>query len=107
MNEPVIHIITQQEDLPVLDDSNFFHSRQLFEIAKQSPRQRPYMVVAQTADGMVMAHLLAIVRYRSSWWPPYLYMHCRIHGEGVYSYAHGNCTEHALFGSMIETLRNK
>ena len=107
MNEPVIHIITQQEDLPALDDTNFFHSRQLFEIAKQSSHQRPYMVVAQRADGRVIAHLLAIVRYRSSWLPPFLYMHCRIHGEGVYSYPHEDYMEHDLFGSMIETLRNK
>ena len=107
MNEPVIRIITQQEELPELDNANFFHSRQLFEVAKLSPRQHPYMVVAQTADGQVMAHLLAIVRYRSSWWPPYLYMHCRIHGEGVYGYSHRGHPEHALFGSMVEALRTK
>ena len=107
MNEPVIHIITQQKDLPELDDTNFFHSRQLFEVVKQTPRQRPYMVVAQTADGQVMAHMLAIVRHRSLWVLPYLYMHCRILGEGVYSYAHEGHTEHYLFGCMIEALRNK
>lgn len=107
MNKPMIHIVTQQEDLPALDDTNFFHSRQLFEIAKQASRQRPYMVVAQTADGRVIGHLLAIVRYRSSWLPPYLYMHCRIHGEGVYSYAHEGYADHALFGCMIEALRHK
>ena len=107
MSEPIIRIITQQKDLPVLDDTDFFHSRQLFEIAKQSPRQRPYMVVALAADERVMGHMLAIVRYRSSWWPPYLYTHCRIHGKGVYSYAHDHHTEQALFGSMIEALRSK
>jgi hypothetical protein len=32
----------------------------------------------------VRGHLLAIVRYRASWLPPYLYSHCRILGEGVY-----------------------
>lgn len=108
MNKPTVHIITKQEELPAtLDDTNFFHSRQLFEIARQSPRQRPYMVVAQTEDGRLLAHLLGIVRYRSSWWPPYLYIHCRIHGEGIYSYAHDGYTEQALFGSMVEALRNK
>lgn len=104
MNKPVIHIITQSEELPIVDDTNFFHSRQLFEIARQASRQRPYMVVAQTADGRIMAHLLAIVRYR---FLPCLYMHCRILGEGVYSYAHEGYTDQALMGLMMEALREK
>jgi hypothetical protein len=88
VNEPSTHIITDQKDLPQLDNSNFFHSRQLFEIARKTPRQKPYMVVVQSSDGKVLAHLLAIVRYRTSWFPPYLYMHCRLLGEGVYNYEH-------------------
>ena len=96
------HIITDQKDLPPLDNSNFFHSRQLFEIARQTPRQKPYMVVVQAADGQVLAHLLAIVRYRASLLPPYFYMHCRILGEGVYTYPHEGQAENALFGIHIE-----
>lgn len=105
MNKPVIHIITKQKDLPELDNSYFFHSRQLFEITKQTPRQRPYMAVAMTADGCVLSHMLAIVRYRSMWLPPYIYMHCRILGEGVYSYPHEGYSNYELFSMMIETLR--
>ena len=107
MNEPKLLIITKSKDLPELKSSNFFHSRQLFEIAKQTPRQKPYMVVAQTAEGQVMSHLLAIVRYRSSWLPPYLYMHCRILGEGVYDYPHEGYTESQLLGLMVEALKNR
>lgn len=107
MNEPVVQIITREELLPELDDSNFFHSRQLFRIARLTPRQKPYMAVAQTADGRVLAHLLAIVRYRASLLPPYLYMHCRIIGEGVYSYSHGDYTANGLFGMMIDALNSK
>jgi len=107
MIEPEIRIITKQNDLPELDDSNFFHSRQLFEIVKQTPRQKPYMVVAQTAEGQVLAHLLATVRYRASLMPPYLYMHCRILGEGVYSYSHEGIADSRLFGAMLEALYNK
>ena len=107
MNEPVVQIITREELLPELDDSNFFHSRQLFRIARLTPRQKPYMAVAQTADGRVLAHLLAIVRYRASLLPPYLYMHCRIIGEGVYSYSHGDYTASGLFGMMIDALNSK
>ena len=83
MNEPIVRIVTIPKDLPALNNQNFFHSRQLFEIAKQTPRQRPYMVVVESADGRVIAHMLGIVRYRSSWFPPYIYMHCRVLGEGV------------------------
>jgi hypothetical protein len=106
MNGPVIKIITRQKDLPALDNSNFFHSRQLFEIAKQTPRQRPYMAIATTDDGRVMGHLLAIVRYRILWLPPYLYSHCRILGEGVYNYPHQGLSEQALFAAMLDGLRN-
>jgi len=55
----------------------------------------------------VLAHLLAIVRYRASLLPPYLYMHCRIIGEGVYSYSHGDYTASGLFGMMIDALNSK
>ena len=107
MNEPIVQIITKLKDLPELDDRNFFHSRQLFEIAKQTPRQKPYMAVAQTSDGRILAHILAIVRYRTSWFPPYLYMHCRLLGEGVYSHDLAGFTESQLFGAMLDVLRNK
>lgn len=107
MIEPTVHIITEAKDLPELDNRNFFHSRQLFEIARQTPRQKPYMVVAQTDDGRVMAHLLGLVRYRTLWLPPYIYMHCRILGEGVYSYPHDGYTEDQLFGLMVDALRSR
>ena len=106
VKEPTAHIITNQKDLPLLDNSNFFHSRQLFEIARQTPRQKPYMVVVQDERG-VLAHMLAIVRYRTSWFPPYLYMHCRLLGEGVYSYKHEGIADSALFGLMLDALRSK
>lgn len=107
MIEPVIQIITETKDLPAVDNQNFFHSRQLFEIARQTPRQKPYMVVVQTNDGRVMAHLLGLVRYRILWLPPYIYMHCRILGEGVYTYPHDGFSEDQLFGLMIDALRNR
>ena len=107
MNEPLTHIITDQKDLPQLDNGNFFHSRQLFEIAKKTPRQKPYMVVVQSGEGKVMAHLLAVVRYRTSWFPPYLFMHCRLLGEGVFSYEHEGYSDSMLFGFMLDALKSK
>lgn len=106
MNEPVVKVLTNLRELPALDESNFFHSRRLFEIVKRTPRQRPYMAVAQTADGHVLAHMLAIVRYRPLWLPPYLFIHCRILGEGVYSYPHEGYTESGLFGLMLDGVRS-
>lgn len=107
MNDATVHIVTNPDNLPVLDDGDFFHSRQLFRIAKLTPRQKPYMAVVLNAGNQPMAHLLALVRYRSSWLPPYIYMHCRIHGEGVYTYQHEGYTESQLFGMMIDELRNR
>lgn len=107
MNEPKVRIVTAPKELPSLDNKNFFQSRQLFEIAKQTPRQRPYMVVVESADDQVMAHMLGIVRYRTSWFPPYIYMHCRVLGEGVYTYPHEGYTDNQLFGMMLDALRSK
>lgn len=85
MSELRTNIYTRSEDLPKgLSEENFFHSPQLFNILKQTPRHKPYMVVVETTDGRVVAQMLATVRYRSSWFPPYLYIHCRVMGEGVY-----------------------
>lgn len=81
-------------------DDNFFHSPQFFDICQHTPRHRPYLAVLSDDDGEVMAQLLAVVRYRTSWFPPYYYMHCRIMGEGVYrAKAQG-----ALFGLMLQTV---
>jgi len=107
VNEPKAYIVTKEKDLPKLNDTNFFHSRQFFKIAKQTPRQKPYMAIVQAPDGRVLAHLLAIVRYRTSWFPPYLYMHCRLLGEGVYNYEHEGHSENMLFGMMLDALCDK
>ena len=47
--------------------------------------------------------MLAIVRYRASYFPPYFYMHCRVLGEGVYH----DQPDSELFGLMLEALRRK
>jgi len=107
VNQPVVRIITKQEQLPTLDDVNFFHSSQLFAITRQTPRQKPYMAIAEDAAGRPLAHMLAIVRYRASLLPPYLYMHCRILGEGVYGYSHEGFSDSHLFGLMLDALLGK
>ena len=78
-------IYRKPEALPELDDSNLFHSRQLFEVCCEASRQKPYMVVAADDKGRVVGHLLGVVRYRAMLTPPFLLIHCRILGEGVYA----------------------
>lgn len=105
MNQLKTYIVTREKELPALDDNNFFHSSQLFRLTKQTPRQKPYMVVAENGEGKVVAHMLAIVRYRTSWLPPYFFMHCRLLGEGVYDASVELRNE--VFGQMLSTLRQR
>jgi len=94
-----VDIYEQSSLLPPLDGGNFFHSRELMELCEQTPRQRPYMAVASDDDGRPVAHLLAIVRSRRSWMPPYLYGHVRIYGDN------GCRADH--FGMLVEALTDR
>lgn len=105
MSENVIRIYSSGDTLPAdLSTENFFHSPQLFTLCQQTPRHKPYMAVIEDSNGRVMAQMLAIVRYRSSWFPPYLYRHCRIMGEGVYS---ADTQKEALFNHLLTALTSK
>lgn len=103
MNKVITTIYRDIDDLPPLDDTNFFHSRRLFGICREAPRQKPYMVVATDDGGRVLSHLLGIVRYRTFIFPPFLLIHCRVLGEGVY-YADEEYPRDQLFGEMLEAL---
>lgn len=105
MNQLKTYVVTNEKELPQLDDANFFHSRDLFLLTRQTPRQKPYMVVAENAEGRVVAHMLAIVRYRTSWLPPYFLVHCRLLGEGVYADEIEQRSE--VFGQMLIALRHR
>lgn len=83
---------------------DFFHSAQLFMLYRNTPRQKPYLVTVETPDGSVVAQLLAVVRYRTSWLPPYLYRHCRVLGEGVYA---RDDMKAELFGLMLRALTER
>ena len=84
MNDFSIRIYTESNELPELLEGNFFHSKTLFLIEEQTPKDTPYMAVA-TRDGEVRGQLLVIVRRRGSLFPPYLYTHAHAHGEGCYA----------------------
>ena len=96
-------IYTSGDTLPEgLMEDNFFHSPQFFALCQQTPRHRPYMVTLVDDNGCLLAQMLAVVRYRSSWFPPYYYMHCRIMGEGVYKESSGEA-----FDQMLKALTSK
>ena len=100
-----VAIYTSGDTLPSgLREDNFFHSPQLFALFEQTPRHRPYMIVLTGDDGGIVAQMLAVVRYRTSWFPPYYYMHCRIMGEGV---ACTTSLDGDLFGQMLSALTSK
>lgn len=91
MSELTTHIYSSNDTLPDgLLTEDFFHSRQMFEFSKHTPRHRPYLVTVEKDNGTVVAQLLGLVRYRSSLFPPYFFMHCRVLGEGAYRRSNGS-----------------
>ncbi|MCR4603959.1 MAG: GNAT family N-acetyltransferase [Prevotella sp.] len=97
-------IYTSGNTLPQgLMEDHFFHSSRFYTLCQQTPRHRPYMVALEDAEGTIVAQMMAVVRYRTSWFPPYYYMHCRIMGEGVYrDEAKGD-----TFGQMLQALTSR
>ncbi len=107
MSDLTTHIYASGETLPErLMDHNFFHSPQLFALSRRTPRLRPYLVTVETPEGHVMAQMLALVRYRSSLFPPYLYRHCQILGEGVYA-DEADRPHNELFGMMLQAVTSR
>lgn len=111
MKEVRTTIYTSSKDLPELRYGNFFHGKTLFMLYEQSARQTPYMVVATTTDGTVLGNMLAVIRYRTSLLPPFIYRHCRIFGEGEYSGICGDessgYTRSAVFEAMLKRLTDE
>lgn len=105
MKEIKTTIYTQVEKLPQVEEDNFFHSRQLFSYSASTPRMKPYMVVCSDTEGRVVSQMLAIVRYRTSFLPPFFFMHCHVVGEGIYPESHFRKDE--LFGEMLSALTQR
>lgn len=97
-------IYTKCEGMPELHKGSYFHSRELMEICEETPRQRAYMVVVTDEDGRELSHMLGIVRIRTLIVPPFLLIHCRILGEGVYV---DESRKDELFGMMLENLTRR
>lgn len=97
----IIH--TDTTTLPALPKGSYFHSRELMELCLRTPRHKPYMVVVTDDDGEVVAHLLAVERYRYVWMLPMLHRHVRILGEGIYR----DKPDNMLFSMMIHALTKR
>lgn len=105
MKELTTAIYSQSKDLPDIEYRNFFHSKSLFLLYEQTPRQTPYMIVAYDSDGRVVGHLLAVVRYRLSLFPPYIYRHCRMLGDGEYEECEYDKND--IFNAMLQRLTHE
>jgi len=97
-----IRVYEHTAEVPDLTPGTYFHSKELMELCEATPRHKPYMVVVTDDNGCSMAHMLAVVRYRRSWIPPYLYTHARVLGEGVYR----DGADDSLFEMMADKLTN-
>ena len=104
MNKNItVDIVTRSEDLPEMDYADFFHSCDMFVIIEHTPGQRPYMAVARCGNRIV-GHLLAMLRRRGAWLPPYIFTQGRVYGCG--EYADGEDCEH-IFSLMLAAITRK
>ena len=107
MDELSVKIYTGDGQLPNgLLEENFFHSSRLYDLLRQTPRHKPYMVTVEDAQGHIFCQMLAIVRNRTSWLPPCLYRQCRIVGEGAYA-DQTPLPAATLFGMMLQAIKKK
>ena len=108
MNNWKVRIVSSGDNLPegLLEDS-FFHSSVLYQLFRSTPRHTPYMVIVEDNE-KIISQMLAVVRYRSSWLPPYFYSQCRILSEGVYRLSDEDTqVKEELFGIMLSALRSR
>ncbi len=101
MNKPSVRIYEHASDLPPMVSTDYFHSPDLMLLCERTPRHKPYMAVLSDGEGRVAAHMLAVVRYKRSWLPPWLVMHLRVMGDGEYD---GDEHRQEWFGMMVDAL---
>lgn len=93
----------KSSQLPDVDEINFFHSKELFKIAEQTPRQKPVIAITTDEQGHIISHMLGIIRFRTFLFPPLFFIHFRVLGEGVYYTDKYKKDE--LFGEMLAKMR--
>lgn len=98
-------IITASADLPLLYEDNFFHSKALFMLCEQIAGYEPYMAICTDGKGRVVSYMLALLNSAKRWFPPFIYRHCHIYGEGFYAVS--DYPQEYLFGQMLKALCHK
>lgn len=105
MEETKVSIYTHTDKLPNIPGKSFFQSAELMAIYEGSPRMMPYMAVAQDTNGKAVANVLAVVRYRHTWLPPFFYTNCVIIGNG--DYIDGMEDREGVFGLMLKAITKR
>ena len=82
-NEYEVTIYKRSEDLPTLLLGNFFHSLALFQITERVPSDTPLMAVA-SKEGEITGQLFVALHHHKTIFPPFIYTHAHVHGEGLY-----------------------
>lgn len=104
MQDYIIHIYTTSKELPALSTRNFFHSPELFKMIEATPGMTPFMAVATDKDRQVYGQLLAMLRHRGSWVPPYLFAQGRIYGEGEYA---DGTDKNKVFATLLSAITER
>ncbi|MBQ9637112.1 MAG: GNAT family N-acetyltransferase [Prevotella sp.] len=102
-----VQVFSRNDALPDMAGSSFFHSTELFQVIKATPGHQPLMAVAFDKENRVVAHLLACIRRRGSWVPPYLFTQGRIYGEGDYDEKLSSAERDEAFGLLLEAITRK
>jgi hypothetical protein len=111
-----VKIYEHATELPEMPAEDYFHSPALMALLEQTPRQKPLMAVVTedtSSEGIrVVGHMLVSVRYRVLWFPPYIYRHARILGEGEYSSEtetanHRGGEKEEAFKLMIDAIKRR
>ncbi len=89
----IVQIYTHSEDLPKMQYTNFFHSKELMQICESTPHHKPCMAVAFEND-IVIGHMLCIKRNGK----------CRIYGEGDFEQ---KCNKEQVFDTLLAAIANK
>ena len=97
-----VKIYEHAAELPEMRTENYFHSPALMALLEHTPRQKPLMATVTDDNGRVIAHMLVSVRYCGSWFPPYLYTHARILGEGEYE-----SKKEEAFRLMLDSIKQR
>ena len=96
-----IEIVTRSSNLPSIDETDFFHSKELFLIIENTPLHKPYMLIVRNEQKEIVAHLLGVVVRKRMWLPPFMYSYGRVYGEGVYE---KDCNRQQVFALMLEKI---